>query len=220
METISLNLEKRDGVGKGAARRTRSAGAVPGVYYGKDAGAIAIRADTVDFDRRIAHLEGAHLIETISGESALNGKKVLVREIQSHPVSGQTLHFDLLEVPLDHVIEVKVAIHLEGKPEGVAQGGILQPLIRELAVYCMPTAIPESIEVDVTALLIGDSVHLRELTLPDGVKAVDEGDPALVTVMPPVVERQDEEEGAEESDADAAVADPAEAETSKAESES
>ncbi|MEO2167107.1 MAG: hypothetical protein ABGY42_03115, partial [bacterium] len=94
-------------------------------------------AETVDFDRRIAHLEGAHLIETLSEESDLNGKKVLVREIQSHPVSGQTLHFDLLEVPLDHAIEVKIAIHYEGTSEGVALGGILQPLIRELAVLCL-----------------------------------------------------------------------------------
>lgn len=202
METISLSLERRSEIGKGAARRARTGGSVPGVYYGRGREAIAVRADTRNFDRTIRPLEGAHLIETASEDGDLNGRMVLVREIQSHPVSGNTLHFDLLEIPLDHEIEVKVALHFEGRAEGVALGGILQPQLRELSVHCMPTAIPESIDVDVTPLQIGDSLHLSQITLPDGVRASAEDDPALISVMPPVVDKrvEDEAEAAEGED--------------------
>lgn len=216
METISLSLERRSEVGKGAARRARADGGVPGVYYGRGREAISVRTDTRTFDRTIRPLEGAHLIETASADSDLNGRMVLVREIQSHPVSGDTLHFDLLEVPLDHEIEVKVALHFEGRPEGVALGGILQPQIRELSVFCMPTAIPESIDVDVSPMQIGDSLHLSEVTLPEGVRPSADADPALVTVMPPVVDRRDAASEEAEEGADAAADAPAE----KAESES
>ncbi len=220
METISLSLERRSEVGKGAARRARADGAVPGVYYGRGREAIAVRAGTRDFDRTIRPLEGAHLIETASEDGDLNGRMVLVREIQSHPVSGDTLHFDLLEVPLDHEIEVKVALHFEGRPEGVALGGILQPQVRELSIFCMPTAIPESIDVDVSPLQIGDSLHLSQVALPSGVRPSADDDPALVTVMPPVVDRRDaaEEEGESDGEGGEVAADGAGAGKSESES--
>ena len=194
METISLNLEIRDSAGKGPARRTRSAGEVPGIYYGQGSDAVLIRVEARDFNRRIANLEGAHLIQTSSPATELDGKMVLVREIQSHPVSGKTLHFDLLQVPLDQEIEVKVALHFDGKSEGVALGGILQPLIRELSCRCLPTGIPESISADITKLQVGDSLHVDDLVMPEGVRAVPEDNPPVVTVMAPVVDRRLEEE--------------------------
>ena len=206
METISLNLEKRDSAGKGPARRTRSAGEVPGIYYGQGSDAVPIRVEARDFNRRIANLEGAHLIQTSSPAGELDGKMVLVREIQTHPVSGQTLHFDLLQVPLDQPIEVKVALHFDGKSEGVALGGILQPLIRELSCRCLPTGIPDSISADITKLQVGDALHVADLVMPDGVQPVPEDNPPVVMVMAPVVDRRLEAEDEEAAAAAAAAA--------------
>jgi large subunit ribosomal protein L25 len=179
---------------------------VPGIYYGQGSEAVPIRVEARDFNRRIANLEGAHLIQTASQVSELNGKMVLVRELQTHPVSGQTLHFDLLQVPLDQELEVKVALHFDGKSAGVALGGILQPLIRELSCRCLPTGIPDSISVDITKLEVGDSLHVEDLVLPSGVRAVPEDNPPVVTVMPPVVDRRDEEAAAGEGEAGDAAA--------------
>ena len=120
-------------------------------------------------------------------------------------------------MPLDQEIEVKVALHFDGKSEGVALGGILQPLIRELSCRCLPTGIPDSISADITKLQVGDSLHVEDLVLPEGVTAVPEDNPPVVTVMPPVVDRRLEEEEAEaaaaEEGAAAAPADDAPAES-------
>ena len=193
MDSIVLEVEKREGAGKGPARRTRAEGKLPGVFYGPSAEPLSVSMDTVFFDRNIRGLGGAHLIELKSGDQHLNGRKVLVRDLQAHPVTGAAVHVDLLEVPLDKPIVVSIPLSFVGKAEGVTLGGLLQPILREVEISCLPTDIPQAIEVDVTSLGIHDAVHLEDLTLPAGATAVQTDNPAVVSVQPPTVSDQPEE---------------------------
>lgn len=206
METLVLEVEKRDGRGTGLARRSRREGRMPAILYGAGKDAVAVSVDSHDFDRRIAHLEGTHLLQLKSKDADLNDQKVLVREVQLHPVTGAPLHADFHAVRLDQALEVHVPLHFEGKAAGVTLGGILQPVMREIAVLCLPTAIPDAITVDVSPLQIHESIHVSDLQFPEGVTpAVDPGEP-VVTVVPPVAEKKATEGGAEGGEAAPAAA--------------
>jgi large subunit ribosomal protein L25 len=189
MEEIVLAIEPRNERGKGAARRLRRTGKVPGVFYGPQSSAMPVAIDRKFFSGHIANLEGSHLIRFESSAADLQKKVALVREVQHHPVDGAILHVDFYEVDLTRRLRVTVPLHFVGKARGVvADGGILQPILREMEVECLPTDIPQFIEVDVTALAIHDAVHLAEVQLPANVSGVFETNEAVVTVLPPTVE--------------------------------
>lgn len=188
MEEIVLAIETRDERGKGASRRLRRAGKVPGVFYGPQSAATPVAVDRKFFAGHIANLEGSHLIRFESPTAALQQKVALVREVQHHPVDGAILHVDFYEVDLTRRLRVTVPLHFVGKARGVAEGGILQPILRDMEVECLPTDIPPFLEVDVTALAIHDAVHLADVQLPPNVTGVFETNEAVVTVLPPTVE--------------------------------
>jgi large subunit ribosomal protein L25 len=123
-----------------------------------------------------------------SSATALAEKVALVKEMQYHPISGDVIHADLYEVDLSAKIAVRVPLRFIGKAAGVVRGGILQPIVREIEVECLPLDIPEFFHVDVSELDIGDSVHVEELTMPEGVTALFDSNFALVTVVTPTVE--------------------------------
>jgi large subunit ribosomal protein L25 len=190
MEIVSVTVEARGAAGKGPARRIRASGKIPAVFYGPNQknGAIPLQLEEKEFAKKIAVLEGSALIQFESAVPELKSRMVLLREVQSHPVSGAVLHADFYEVDLTKKLEVTVALHFTGKPVGVEAGGILQPIVREITVECLPTEIPAFLDVDVSALGIHDSIHVEELQLPAGVEAVYETNFTVVTVSPPTVE--------------------------------
>jgi large subunit ribosomal protein L25 len=191
METVEITIELRSDRGKGPMRRLRAGGKVPAVLYGPKRTTTSIAVNAEEFERKLTHLEGSHLIRLVhagGGAGDLHERMVLVREMQLHPVSGRALHADFYEVDLTERLTVSVTLHFVGKPVGVVNGGILQPILRELEVECLPTEIPDYIEVDVSALDIHDAVHVTDLVLPVGIISV--GDPmrTVVTVLPPSIE--------------------------------
>jgi large subunit ribosomal protein L25 len=196
MDTVLLRIEQRQEKGKGPARRLRRAGRIPGVFYGPGNSATSISFDAKEFSVRVAGLEGLHLIQFHSPEAVLNGRVALLKEVQAHPVTGQVLHADFYEVDLSKKIRITVPLHFAGKAEGVTAGGILQPLRREVEVECLPTDIPEFIEVDVSRLGIHHALHVSELALPEGVQTVYDTDFAVVTVLAPIVAEVKAEEAA------------------------
>lgn len=212
MQAVELRAELRTGSGKERARSLRRSGRFPAVFYGPKRDTMTIEIDSHEFRLKISSLEGSHLIRLASSSSDLNDKMVLVKETQHHPVTGAVLHADLYEVDMTANIRVPVPLHFVGKAEGVVLGGILQPVRREIEVECLPTDIPEYIEVDVTALNIHDAIHVSDVTLPAGVVAIYDTDFAVVTVLPPTVEAAPAAEAAE-------AAAPAEGEPQKAEPE-
>lgn len=188
METLEIRVDARDKKRKRDAKRLLRSGKIPGILYGPKTQAIALALDKREFSSRVADLEGSHLVRLKSESSELADKVALVKDMQHHPISGDVIHTDLYEVDLTARITVNVPLHFIGKAEGVVRGGILQPIVREIEVECLPLDIPAFFDVDVSALDIGDSVHIEELTMPEGVTAVFESNLALVAVVPPTVE--------------------------------
>jgi large subunit ribosomal protein L25 len=215
MDEIGLQVETREVGSKGVARRLRRDGAIPGVFYGPKTSAIAVQVDGKDFMQHVASLEGAHLIRFRSTAPDLKERVALLRETQTHPVSGAVLHVDFYEVDLTKRLQVTVPLHFTGKARGVTEGGILQPVLREIEVECLPIDIPQYIEVDVSELAIHDAVHLADLQMPPNVTAIFENNEAVVTVLPPTVEETKAAEPTEEAAAAAAPAEGAAAPETK-----
>ena len=215
METIELGVEPRDITGKGSAREMRRQGKVPAVLYGAQRRAMHVAVDGKEFETKVGNIEGTHLIRLNSSAADLGGLLVLVKEVQRHPVSRVLLHTDLYEVDVTAKIKLRVPLHFVGRAEGVELGGILQPIRREVEVLCLPTEIPDYLEIDVSALGIHDAVHISDLKPPPGVEIPFDTDEALVTVLPPVVEEV--KVAAEAEVAPEGAAAPAAAEAPKAE---
>jgi large subunit ribosomal protein L25 len=191
METVDIAIHRRAGSGKGAARRLRRSGVIPAIFYGPKRITVAVGVQQEEFDRKLRDLEGSHLIRLVHPEGQdgeLHDKMVLLREMQVHPVTGSVLHADFYEVDLTERLTVSVPLHFVGKAAGVVAGGIMQPVLRELEVECLPTEIPEFLEVDVSALGIHEAIHVSDLQLPEGVTAAVDAGVTLVTVLPPTVE--------------------------------
>jgi large subunit ribosomal protein L25 len=212
METIEVQVEPRADKGKGAARQIRRQGGAPGILYGPSRQARPIRINARDFDKRVGLLEGSHLLRLRSNDQEIDGILALAKEMQRDPVTRDLLHADFYEVDVNAKLRIRVALHFVGKSQGVELGGILQPIRREVEVLCLPTDMPEYLEVDVTELGVHDAVHISDLKPPPGVEIPYDSDIAIVTVLPPVVEEvaAAPAEGAEAAAAPAAGAPEAE----------
>ena len=196
METVQIQAEPRAMGGKGRARQLRRQGKLPAVFYGPKRRPIMIAIDEKEFSQKIATLEGSHLIELRCEATDLSGGICLVKEAQRHPVTGAILHADFYEVDMAKKLRVRVPLHFVGKATGVALGGILQPIQRDVEVECLPADIPEFLPVDVSGLDIHDAIHVSGLRVPAGVTVCYETDTAVVTVLPPTVEEVKVEEAA------------------------
>lgn len=188
METLEIQANARAAGGKNHARRLRRSGKIPAVLYGPKTQAVALELDKKDFSTRVALLQGSHLVRLKSSVPELAEKVALVKEMQFHPISGDVTHADLYEVDLAAKIQVQVPLRFVGKAAGVTRGGILQPIVREVEVECLPMDIPGFFNVDVSALDIGDSIHVEEIQMPPDVTLVFESNFAVVTVVTPTVE--------------------------------
>lgn len=189
MEIVALNVRKRAGLGKGESGRIRARGGIPGIFYGpRQESAIPIEVESREFAKKVDVLEGSHLIQLDSDAAELKQKMVLLREVQRHPVTHRVLHTDFYEVDLTKKLEVTVPLHFIGKAAGTVDGGILQPIVREVTVLCLPTEIPQFIDVDVSALGIHDAIHIEDVQLPAGIEVVFDDNFTVVTVAPPSVE--------------------------------
>lgn len=195
-----LEVEKREGRGKEVARKLRAKGLVPAVYYDNKGENIPLSLDTLSFEKVYAK---AHKTKIVDLKVKTNGgeetKHALIWDIQRDPVKNNVLHVDFLGVDLTKEVYVEVPVVPVGKAKGVEKGGILTIFRETIPVVCLPTAIPEKVEVDVTDLDINDSIHVMDVKLPEGVKLDNvEDNFALLGVEPPEVT---EDEGEEEEEA-------------------
>ncbi len=185
MAVIPLKAGKRESLGKGGARKTRAAGDIPAILYGHQETPIPLNVEAREFELAMrAHGGGNPIVNLAVAGSEFTA---LIRDVQYDPLTHGILHLDFQHISLTETIEVRVAVHLKGLPLGVKDGGgILEQILREVEVKCLPTAIPPGIDVDVSALNIGDSVHLRDLTIPN-VAILTDLDATVATVVPPTV---------------------------------
>lgn len=173
MATASLNATVRDNVGTGFARKVRQAGNIPAIIYGHGRDPQKLSLVARDVDRLLGTISAASTVIELSVDGAT--ARTLIREVQRHPVKRNIIHIDFQQLVAGEKVTVSVRIRFTGTADGVRNsGGILAETMHELSVRCDPSLIPELVEVDVTPLTIGHSIHVRDLTLPEGVQVLDD----------------------------------------------
>ncbi len=188
MQTQALTVKRREGTGKQVAKRLRRSGIVPGVLYG-GAAPEPVAIDPRAVLRIIHGHEGSTQLLTLTFEGDGGSRMAIIRDLQFDPVTERLLHVDLQEVRADRAITVRVAVHTVGEAAGVKeQKGILSLVLHELDISCLPTNIPERIDADVSALMIGDVLTVADLRAPEGVRILNDPGQAVVTVAPPMAE--------------------------------
>jgi len=199
LEQIELNATVRKTTGNSPARELRRGGQIPAVLYGPQTEPVLLSVNIKEFEQI---LKKGNIGSIILNLVIQNGKKVtkpaMIKELQSHPVSGSFLHIDFYEIDMQRKINVMIPVVTKGISKGVEAGGLLQIIRREIEVLCMPGDIPEAFEIDITDMDVGDSVHVQELPIGDNVEMSADVNFTVLTVVSPKVEEVEEEVEEEE----------------------
>jgi large subunit ribosomal protein L25 len=180
---VTVAAETRDSRGKNEARRLRISGSAPAILYGSGGAAIAISVDPKEVTR-ILHSKGGHNTIFNVEVKGVENSPVMIVDWQEEPIQGKLLHVDLKRIDLSKKLRVKVPVDTTGEPKGVKQqGGLLEVVVREVEVECLPDDIPESFVVDVTELMIGENKRASDLVMPDAVRLVSAPDAVLAHVV-------------------------------------
>ena len=207
MEQLELNATVRKTTGNSPARELRRGGQIPAVLYGPQTESVLL---TVNIKELEQIFKKGNIGSIILNLVIQNGKKVtkpaMIKEFQSHPVSGDFLHIDFYEIDMQRKINVMIPVVTKGICKGVELGGLLQIIRREIEVLCMPGDIPEAIEIDITDLDMGDSLHVDEIPLGDNVEIATDVNFTVLTIVSPKVEEVEEEEEEEALEGEEAAA--------------
>jgi large subunit ribosomal protein L25 len=212
-EQLKLSATTRNETGKGVARRLRKKGLLPAVVYGHKIPSTPLAIDLKQFEKLIVSgkIERKLLGLSIEENGESKEKTVMIKELQIDPVKRHYLHVDFFEVAMDEEITIPIPIKLIGEAEGVKIGGVLQQVRRELEIRCLPSQIPDGLELDVSPLRIGDSIHLKDMQLPPGIKVLEDVALTIATVLAPTIEKEAVAEvAAEEAEEEKAAAEEAE----------
>lgn len=216
MKQLELNATIRKTKGNGPARSLRREGRFPAVLYGPGTQPVMLSVNVRDFEQVV---QKGNIRRTIFSLSIQNGstvtKPAVIKELQTHPVSGKFLHVDFYEIDMNRKLRVMVPVVPKGKTKGEEFGGMLQIIEREIAVFCLPQEIPDSLEIDVSELGVGDALHVKDIALPGGVELPPGENFTVVTVISPKAEAAPVAVPVEGEEAEAAEA-PAEGEADKA----
>lgn len=190
--TTVLSVTSREPNGSRDVRRLRREGAIPGVLYGGGEDPVAFSVDSHDLRHALQHA-GALIDLQVDGAA---GTPVVLKELIRHPVTAEYTHLDLLRVRLDQAIQAQVTLELTGGDHapGVREGGVLEQVVREVTIEALPTAIPDSIPCDVSAMEIGDSLTLAAAVAPEGVTIVTDLETTVASLVAPRLQTEDEEE--------------------------
>jgi large subunit ribosomal protein L25 len=191
MQRPVLTAEIREGVGKEKAKKLRSKGLIPAIFYGPRAQTIPLVIDSKELAKALRTEAGENVLIDLDIRKGPQSdrKVVMLKDIQVDHLQRATLHTDFYEVAMDEMVTVEVPVHLVGKPEGTKVGGILEQVRRVIQMQCLPGDIPKSIDIDVSALNIGDSIHVQEINV-EKAKIISDTNFTIATVVPPVVEEK------------------------------
>ena len=198
MEIMNLKASQREAVGNGPSRVLRRDGKIPAILYGPKTEPIKLAIDRLELEPIFKSGAVAQKLLKLEIDGVDSVRRVMIKEMQKHPVSRTVLHLDLYEVSMDQKIKVMVPVVTTGKSAGVEVGGTLQIIRRELEVFCLPNQIPENITIDITDLEIGDSFHVEELPLDEDVEIPADVNFTILTILSPTAEEEEEVEGEEE----------------------
>lgn len=203
-----LDARQRQTKGKEAAKKLRKNKELPAVFYGPNTEPVKLAVDYLELERIIKQFSGENIILDlkVQSDTGSESKSAILKDLQIDPIKDSYLHADFYEISMDREITVNIPIHLVNAPVGVSNGGILQHIKRELAITCLPDKLVDTLEVDVSALDIGDAVHVSDVGLPEGITCLDDGHLSVAVVAAPTVaaevaevaEKEEVEEGAAE----------------------
>ncbi|OGX11650.1 MAG: hypothetical protein A2Y42_03075 [Omnitrophica WOR_2 bacterium GWB2_45_9] len=191
MEEIILEAQIRKDSGTGRVNRLRKQAIIPAVVYGEGRKTLTIQVRSKDFVNLMSAHHGESFVLNLRIKEDLKNedKAVLIKQVQHNPVTDDIVHIDFNEISLTKKIRVKVPVAAKGESVGVRQdGGVLDHVLWEIEVECLPTQIPKSVEVDVTALKVGDSIHVRNLVIPQGLKVFNDPEATVLAVVAPIKE--------------------------------
>lgn len=209
MAQAELIVEIRENAGKGVARKLRAAGMVPAVVYGKGMEPTAITVEPKALEKAVDTEAGWNTLLTLKGAPEVDGKVVVLKDLELHPLKRNMVCADFHAIDLQKKVNFMVPVVVVGTSIGQKEGGSLQIIRKELEVICLPTAIPQSIDIDVTDLVIGSVLHVEDITAPEGVEIPHDVNFTVITVKGHKEEVEAVEEG-EEGDVEVAEAPAAE----------
>jgi len=186
MTDTTLKATLREGTGKGVARKMRQAGQTPAVLYGGDGEPVHLSLDTHDADYLFRNISVENTIVDLEIEGEKEAVRTLVRELQTHPWKATLLHVDFLRIQKGVAVDVEVPVNLVGTPVGVqVGGGSLEQIIYELPIRCIPSKIPETIEVDISGLDVGEVLHIRDVTFAEDIEVTVAPERTICSVAAP-----------------------------------
>ncbi len=212
MDLIEFKANIRTKTGNGPARVLRREGKLPAILYGPDTTPVLLSISTKDLENALKQGASGHLLFNLDvSQGEKPPRKVMIKELQAHPLSREFRHVDFYEISMDRKIRASVPVVVTGSPVGVEMGGMLQIIRREVEVLCLPMEIPESIVIDVTDMDIGDSIHVNEIPLEGDVELPTDINFTVLTILTPKKEEEevvDEEleEGMEEMEGEGEAA--------------
>jgi len=191
MQRPVLTAEIREGGGKERAKKLRAKGLIPAIFYGPRSQTVSLVIESKELSKALQTEAGENVLIDldIRKGNQSDRKVVMLKDIQIDPLRRITLHTDFYEVAMDEMVTVEVPVHLIGKPEGTKMGGILEQVRRVIQIQCLPGDIPKSIDIDVSPLKIGDSIHVQDIKV-EKAKIILETNFTIATVVPPVVEEK------------------------------
>jgi len=188
---VKLKAETRTAVGRSAARKLKAQGAIPAIVYGAKAKPQPLQVSARDIRAMLSHASGENILVELEIAGEKSNRTALVQEIQHSPVGGDILHIDFHAVSMDEKIHADVPLEAAGIPNGVKNfGGLLEQSLKTLPVECLPRDLPDRITVDVSNLNIGDSIHVRDIPMPNGVTPKVQLELTAFSVLAPVVEEE------------------------------
>ena len=192
---VKLTAQRREATGRSAIRKLKARGIVPAIVYGGKDKPQTLQLSRRDIGLMLSHASGENILVELEIAGEKGSRMAMIQEIQHSPVGGDVLHIDFHAVSMDEKIEADVPIEPAGVANGVKNfGGLLEQSLRTLEVECLPRDLPDKITVDISALNIGDSIHVRDIQLPAGVAATTQADLTAFSVLAPVVEEELEAE--------------------------
>jgi large subunit ribosomal protein L25 len=200
MSHVTLAARVRKSKGKGAARKLRNNNQIPAIFYGPKTEPVMLAVDYPELARILKEDRGENVILDlqVKSDQGTETRKAMIKDLLIDPIKNTYLHADFCEISMDKEIRVNIPVRLIGTPVGLTEGGVLQHIRRELTISCLPDKLIDSLDLDVSALNIGDSLHIRDIKFPEGITSSDEGHITIAVFAAPTVAVEEEVEEEEE----------------------
>lgn len=202
MEILELTAKMRTSAGNSPSRALRREGNIPAILYGPGTESVPLSITSLDLERALKKASASQIIFNMSVQNAQTGSRTaMIKDLQIHPMSRKFLHVDFYEISKDRKITVDVPVVVKGKAKGIEAGGMLQIIRRDIEVLCLPFEVPESIQIDISDLDIGDSIHVKDLKVAGNIEIPADTNYTILTILST---KSDEKVPGEESDEDVA----------------